>query len=414
MFCAKFPAPGIIGATKTSRFLHLLARKDSATTGSVSPQEDTMRHLRLHAQSGPCLLVICAILGNTAVLAQSTTRGESDSCTLVENCGDICLGTTSASVAKQVCSKVYVKDCTDAGMNNGTCKRDYKKEENNKVVTRCAFDVIKMLNQIPARDRCGQRAAEALLLRQEINDLVLTASLQVDGFLAEIDSETGQVRAVHDRLSDNRDSKLSHSTLWSAVGTGGGAVGSSLALANKTATAGNWVGATFGGVGALFGFLGWFQQRGPKACFPNVGDKRCRVSQSAPSEATDCSPTMLFHLVFPGKPNAGCHSDYDFAIDQYLDSGWREILVKPWLSDAADKAKKEKKEAICNSDPRACLEAEEPHLFARNEKPQKVSIDDLTDRANKLADLRSVVGRMNRDLSRLTETLAAELRCPAE
>jgi len=281
------------------------------------------------------------------------------------------------------------------------------------VVTRCAYDVIKVLNQIPARDRCGLRAAEASILRQEVADLVVTASLQVDGFLAEVDSETGQVRGVHDTLSDNRDSKVSNSTLWSAVGTGGGAVGSSLALVNKAATAGNWVAATFGGIGTIFGFRGWYQQlHSSKACFPK-GDTQCHP---LPFDPKDCTPTMLFHLVFPERPDASCHSNYDFAIDEYLDGGWREKLTGPWLAEAADKAKKEnrKKLASCKSDPHACLEAEEPYLFVRNEKPGKVSIDDLTDRANKLSDLRSAVSLMNRDLSRLTETLAQELHCPPQ
>jgi len=377
-----------------------------------------MRHLRLHARSGPCLLVVCAILGSTLALGQSTPNGESDSCTLVEKTGDICLGETATSVAKQVCSKVYVKDCSNAERNNGTCKRDYVKDEHNKdVPPLCAYDLISKLNQIPAGERCGQRAAEALLLRQRINDLILTASLQVDGFLAEIDSETGQIRAVHDALSDHRDAKVNRSTLWSAVGTGGGAVGSSLALVSKTATAGNWVAATFGGVGTLFGFLGWYQQRGPKACFPHPEDKRCRVSTAAASDTASCSPTMLFHLVFPDK-NASCHSDYDLPIDKYLDSGWRETLTGPWLQEVAKQGKK-KNESTCANDPLACdknypLMSGEPYLFARTEMPMKVSIDDLTDRANKLSDLRSVVARMNRDLSRLTETLASELQCPAQ
>jgi hypothetical protein len=268
----------------------------------------------------------------------------------------------------------------------------------------CADQLIEKLGNIPRKERCGPRAPEALLLRQEINDLILTASLQVDGFLAEIDSETGKIREAHDELSDRRDSAVSWSTLFSAIGTGGGAAGSSLALVRKTATAGNWVSAIAGGVGTIFGFAGWYQQlRGPRGCFPDIKDKHCHVPLPSDSETAPCSPTMLFHLVFPGRPDASCHSDYDPSIDSYLNSRWRAELVGQWLANPSNGPPLHKAEE---------LEVEEPYLFANRENPRKVSIDDLTDRANKLSDLRSVVGRMNRDLSRLTENLAEELQCP--
>ena len=50
-------------------------------------------------------------------------------------------------------------------------------------------------------------------------------------------------------------------------------------------------------------------------------------------------------------------------------------------------------------------------LITRNTSPRKLSIDDLTDRANKLADVRAIVSRINRDLSRLTDDLGKGLRC---
>jgi hypothetical protein len=50
-------------------------------------------------------------------------------------------------------------------------------------------------------------------------------------------------------------------------------------------------------------------------------------------------------------------------------------------------------------------------LITRNTDPRKLSIDDLTDRANKLADVGAVVSRLNRDLSRLANDLAKGLRC---
>jgi hypothetical protein len=386
-----------------------------------------MEHLRFQQLWGLSLFVTPFLWGNVAT-AQMMGLNEADTCTLVDKVGDICLGPTAVAVAQEACSKIYVKDCTNAE-TNGTCTRSYKKDKRGKDESLCAYDLIRELNKIPARDRCGPRAAEALVLRQEVNDLITTASLQVDGFVAEIDSETGQIRAVHDSLSDRRDKAVSLSTLGSAIGTGGDAVGASLALARKTATAGNWVGAVFGGVGTIFGFLGWYQQpRGPKGCFPKVSkDDHCRVPEVDLCQSDDlknrppgCSPSMLFHLAFPEasvNQFATFHSDYDLAIQEYLaDSDRSGALVQSWLKEATDKAAHEKKRKSDVKDPLLAypnniLEREEPYLFASNARPHKVSIDDLTDRANKLSDLRAAVARMNRDLSRLTETLAVELEC---
>lgn len=382
-----------------------------------------MRHVRSREYWGLCLVIVCLMICDLPAATQSTPASESTDCTPY---GDMCLGPTAVAVAKEACSKVYEKDCSNAENNNNNCTRTYKDKQGKDLSPRCAWDLILKLSKIPAADRCGSRATEALVLRQEINDLVVTASLQVDGFLAEIDSETGLIRAVHDDLSDRRDTAVSHSTLGSAIGTGGGAAGSSLALARKTATVGNWVGAVAGGVGTLFGFLGWYQQpRGPKGCFPDVGDKHCQVTTpvSCDSATSACSPTMLFHLVFPDalpeevRQYASFHSEYDLPIEKYLADHKRgDSLVQQWLNKAKDE---KKKKAAAASDPLAvypnyALKSAEPYLFASNNSPGKVSIDDLSKRADKLADLRSVVARMNRDLSRLTETLAAELKCPPD
>jgi len=268
--------------------------------------------------------------------------------------------------------------------------------------------------------------------------MVLTASLQVDGFLAEIDSETAEVRAVHDRLTDRRDTAVGHSTLGSAVATGGGAFGSALALGSSAAsTAGSWVGATFGGAGTLFAFLGYFKAKGPMGCFPDVPidpptKDQCpkldvkKLKLPFPDLGKDscaargCSPTMLYRLVYPEPDYIGFHSEYDPSIKKYLldEPARREALIQPWRDEAKellekekDKEKKEELEKKAQTEPNAVLEGEEPYLFTSNKEPGKLSIDNLTARANKLADLRTVVSRMNRDLSRLTEDLATQLQC---
>ncbi len=369
-----------------------------------------MRILRLLRQSRlSALVVVCFYCGLLPGHAQTEVDAQSSACAKdYIPLGNLCLRETSDAVSHVLCSKGFAEPCV--------------------------HDLVQQLGNMQKDDRCGAQKLEALMLRQEIIELVTTAALQVDGFIAEIDSETGHIRAKRDELTDRRDAAVKWSTLGAAVGTGGGAVGSSLALASKTATAGNWVGATFGGVGAFFSFLGFFQQTGvgPKGCFPDLREdtKKKEAKRQCPKLATSsdkskleqqaesntcsppqnslcsadnpgpgCSPRMLYALLFPecsANAKADFHSGYDKTIERYLDqpraSGTRrKDLVATWG----------KQEEL----------RESKQLFTGNADPRKLSIDDLDERTNKLADLRWQVSLMKRDLSRLTEDLASELSC---
>jgi len=296
----------------------------------------------------------------------------------------------------------------------------------------CVDNLISKLGKMT--DRCGTQAMQALLLRQQIMEMLQNASLQVDGFLSEVDSETGHVRAVRNELADRRDAAVGRSNLGSAVGTAGGGLGSALNLGSAAVnTAGNWVSASFGGVGAVFGFLGYFQQSGPMGCFPDLREKpgeketkdqcpkleagktesppaatgkRCRPwpkDQLCESDTPPhgCSPRMLYALAFPDcNEEAGFHSSYDDLINKYLKAhapgkrlSRRATLMHSWGLD--DQAK---------------LEAQQD-LFTSNIAPRKLSISNLDDRANKLADLRWRVALMHRDLGMLTHDLAVALQC---
>jgi len=375
-----------------------------------------MQYFRWHTQLGLCPLVVCLLL------AASPTRGQSaappDKCTADDKCtliGNLWLRSTSENAAHEVCPK----------RGDHPCAHD-------------AYDLIVKLGEISPEARCVPpypRGTEALILRQEITEMILTASLQVDGFLAEIDSETAKIRAVHDGLTDRQNAAVAHSTLASAVATGGGAVGSALAIVRNTATAGNWVSATFGGAGTLFSFWGFYRlQRGPKGCFPDIGDpKQCSGHSKDPCGSTEepssaCSPAMLHNLIYPKDRYFGFHSGYDDGIKAYLDdtpagaqTSRGESLVLWWPKEDAGKKEKdcnrENEDNMNDANQEKCyhdkLDAlqKKKALLAGNSTPRKLSIDDLTDRANKLADLRTVIARRNRDLSRLTEDLATQLQC---
>jgi hypothetical protein len=116
---------------------------------------------------------------------------------------------------------------------------------------------------------------------------------------------------------------------------------------------------------------------------------------------------MLYHLFEPGedKPEHNLfHSEYDLAIENYLGgfgrADRRGQLISNWESDLEGEKEKERLTQITDNP-----------LIASNDNPQKLTVDQLDDRTNKLAELRAEVARMNRDLSRLTENLAQGFRC---
>ena len=290
----------------------------------------------------------------------------------------------------------------------------------------CLISRIRELDKLT--ERCDSQRLQALFLRQDMTESILTASLEVDGFLAEVDSETNHIQAVRNNLSDKRDSKLSLSNLGSNIATSGGAVGSALQLGSAAAqTAGNWFSTAFGGVGSVFGFLGYFQQNGPSACFPavvkdcpklpkpkaGVANEDSDVSPACPNtrdeavcDAYDppgsCTPTMLYAVLYPhecnNKQHLGFHSEYPRAIERYLDEpppnrpvSRRNALVNSWGNQLAEL--------------RAGLTS--------NAAPRRLTIGELDERANRLADLRATVSIMKRDLSRLARELAIASRCSA-
>ena len=282
----------------------------------------TMKYFQRHGHVGICAFIACLLTQALPAQGQSASDPEpacyatSTSPVTGRFChvGNLSMRQTSSEIAKEVCSGEAPNTCVSA--------------------------LIQKLGAMKPEERCDALATKALILRQEISEMVLTTSLQVDGFLAEIDNETARIRAVHDRLANRRDTAVGHATLGSAIGSGGGAVGSALALASNTAaTVGSWVGAVSGGVGAVYGFWGYFRAHGPTGCFPNVPDAECldlkrpmelvNIPKDA-CEGAGCSPSMLTYLLIHKDP--GFHSEYDPVIRTYLESR-RSELIEQWDLD---------------------------------------------------------------------------------
>src|SRR5262249_56933357 len=71
--------------------------------------------------------------------------------------------------------------------------------------------LIERFYDLPERDPGaggGALTLEALSLRQQITESVISAGLEVGGLISEIDSELAQIGVVRSRLEDRRDRAL--------------------------------------------------------------------------------------------------------------------------------------------------------------------------------------------------------------
>jgi hypothetical protein len=247
--------------------------------------------------------------------------------------------------------------------------------------------LIEQLYGLPERDR-GARSAmslTALSLRQEITEVVLGTSLEVDGIIAEIDSELAQMSAIRADLETRRDRAIGINTIANIVAGGvTGVVGTALQFKNSTANLGNGIGVAGAGVSTFLSLIGLRQQHG--------GQKALGVA-----------PNLLAKL-FDKKPEF--HSDYPEEVWTYLNAvppaepgteTRRALLIKRWTElgriESTETAKGNRKIEL---------------LTSSVSQQRSLTIDLLTDRAAMLEDVRAQVSLMKRDLSKLMLALRSQ------
>ena len=249
--------------------------------------------------------------------------------------------------------------------------------------------LIERLYRLPERGVGGTMSLEALSLRQEITEAVVGASLEVDGVIAEIDSELAQINAIRTDLEARRDHAINLNTIANIVASGfTGVLGTALQFKNSTANLGNGIGVAGAGISTLLSVIGLRQQRG--------GHKALGVA-----------PNLLARL-FDKKPEF--HSDYPAEVWTYLnavppaESGKetrRGLLIKRWAElgriESIDTPKGQRKIEL---------------LTSSISQQRSLTIDLLDDRGAMLADVRAQVSLIKRDLSKLM--LALRSREPEE
>lgn len=224
---------------------------------------------------------------------------------------------------------------------------------------------------------------EELTLRQQIGEAVLTASLDLDGVLAEVDYERAQILDLREKLSGQRDHKVSVLTLASIIiGTGSGLVGTAMQFSGPLTKAGDWVQVVGGAGGVALSILALRQQGG--------------------EGSLGIAPNMLAPI-FGRKPEL--RSVYPDDVWIYLNTApatdprvhvpWKSELIAEWVRLGK----------IGPPDAPASQEKID-QLASRIADQKRLSIDLLTDRGSMLLDLRSRLSLMSRDLRDLMKSIS--------
>ena len=229
-------------------------------------------------------------------------------------------------------------------------------------------------------------SVEELALRQQITEAVVTASLDVDGVLAEIDHERAQILELRALLSSKRDRKINLLSLANIVtGTGSGVIGTAMQFSDRTAFTGDGVGIAGGATGVVLSILGLRQQGG-------TGSLGIAPNMLAPifgrtPELRSIYPQDVWAYLNTAPPT-----------DPRVHVPWRDELISEWMQ-----AGRIGPPNVSGSQKKIDL------LTSRIAEHKRLSIDLLADRSAMLLDLRARVSLMNRDLRDLMKTVALAL-----
>jgi hypothetical protein len=222
---------------------------------------------------------------------------------------------------------------------------------------------------------------EELLLRQQITDSIVAASLDVDSVLSKIDYEREQTVELRTMLLSQRERAIgSTNTAILAIGTGLGIVSSALSVTKATSKAEDAVGFVAGGLSTLLWFRSYRQQRGGKR-----------------------PDWVLPDMLGPFFSESDVSHSYSDIIWTYLKSvppgampqrSRKEQLLAEWQAAGRmgplDSPQSTKKIAL---------------LTTSNAADKNLHLDTLSERGAMLADVRERVSLMHRDLRDLMQGL---------
>jgi hypothetical protein len=236
------------------------------------------------------------------------------------------------------------------------------------------------------RDLDSAGAVKALLVRQQITERVLGASLAIDGVDAVIDYEIEQNKSVRSGLEEKRDHAQNLINIASFVTSGAsGVMSSALQFKSSTANIGNAIGIAGGGASVALSIVGLRKQAGGR-------------------QSLEESPRML--AAFFGRPPRA---------EERIVSEYPEVVWKYLNSDAPDHRVSRKEELIEKWRREGYIEgggsggSQRPNSEAAMGEfshLRMLSIDEMNDRNSMLRDIRAQVSLMKQNLSEILMNLS--------
>ena len=249
---------------------------------------------------------------------------------------------------------------------------------------------VQRLRGIESHRSCSTPAdLDELSLRQQILEASVSASLDADTAIAEIQNERALLMEVRTGLETRRDHAVNLlGTANLITGTGLGIAVNAMQFSNSTANLGNGLGVGSGVASTLLSIIGIRKQKGSKVPIGRV-------------------PNMLAPLF--GQPSA-LNSYYPPSVEGYLDSA-------PPTGDGNTATRLNQLKAEWQAAGRIPSSGGPAYgnqlkvLTVSENSNVKLTIDNLNDRIAMLVDVSGRVGLMKRDLADLMFTLRSQNAC---
>jgi hypothetical protein len=251
-------------------------------------------------------------------------------------------------------------------------------------------DQLDKLRTMRAQTACGSPASlEELGMRQDILEAVETGSLDVDGVLAELDSERARLFDLRAALSSRRDQSLALLNVANIItGTGLGVVTNALQFSNSTAKIGDNIGIVSGLGSTALSVIGIRRQRGPLQSVGRVPNMLAPLFGRQAELNSYYPPTVFEYLK---NVPAGQRIESGSRLDQLM-AEWRQAGR---LGQAGS----------------AKTDQQIVRLTSSLDAKTKLSIDNISDRIAMLSDLAGRIGLMKRDLAEFMRSIQQKTAC---
>jgi hypothetical protein len=274
-----------------------------------------------------------------------------------------------------------------------------------------AAQIADQIGVTPLLDQLANKGAissphslESLVVRQEITEKILAASLDIDSVNAVIDSEVDQIRGIRADLQAKRDKAQNIINIASIV-TGGafGAVTSALQFKPSTVNLGNGIGVAGGAGSVVLSLIGIHKQGGGRRPLGDSPRMLARFLGRKP-DAMEAIPSVYPEAVWsylnsaaPAQPSLSASNSSQSNPAQSNIVTRREQLVAKWRA-----------EGRINQDTSPKSERRLKSISGNISQVGKLNISDLDNRVAMLLDVRAKVSLMKRGLSEIVRALSKD------